>query len=256
MTQLRRPESSSAFSWTSKAPSPSRFPARTCKFPSGSAAHTPPLYLCRDQRPAVELVLSEADYMRMQQSSHVQEAARSYRLLDSTIVSSARAWFDPNSSDTSMLPSPSARARDRDSAGIRIPRAFIPRRTESSAVARERALGQRESGRRESDSSTITRTVAHSLRDHAPPPIGAGQYDRWRPGRNWVSGVASDILVSATTPAFIDQPNGAQLGCSQPPCTAPVAERRRSSGTVPWQETLQLALWLSRWRPGTSSRTG
>jgi hypothetical protein len=203
-------------------------------------------YLGRDGRPTGELVLSEADYMRMQQSGSWQEDLVHNALRDSTVVFIGTSLIDPNVIRYLHGAKPSSQdAQERFAVFVRqdvypqnVPAAF--------RLARENALAQRWEALGVTavfvDHYTdVAQLLAEITRRRTVP---LDEYESL-PARakSWVQAVEQEILGRDEDARFI-QSQTAVNGLLSAALGRAVTEAAALKADGPWDDTLQLALWL------------
>lgn len=201
-------------------------------------------YLGRDGRPQGRLILSEADYMQMQDGSSWQQSLVTTALMDSTLVFVGASMLDPN-----VI---------RYLHGVKPPNAeqlhrfalFVRQGTYDSSVptairsAREKALAQRWKA------LGVTAVYLDHFTDVAQVLFEIGQRRRLAENSvplserapNWVSTVQAELLGCDDDTLFLpSQETINELLVNALRKAREVVESRLGQE---WDETLQLALWL------------
>jgi hypothetical protein len=236
-----------AFRDRASAPKPQAIATDNHGVPSGRCAvfhlHG---YLGRDDRPPGELILSEADYMRMQQTSSWQEELVHAALRDSTLLFLGTSLLDPNVIRYLYGVPPPAEGPQRRLAVFVRQGAYAEEVPTNFREAREHALGIRWQALGVTavfvDHYTdvaqvvaeITRRRTLGAEDYVPLPERA---------RTWVSTVKAEILGSEDDDRFHASQTGVNALLVNALARA-VDEAKKLEPSATWSETLQLALWL------------
>lgn len=202
-------------------------------------------YLGRDRRPRGRIVLSEADYVRMQRGSAWQESTVQTALMESTLVFVGTSLLDPNVIRYLHGVKPPTRRQPARFAMFVRQGTYTQDVPPSFRTAREEALAKRWEALGVSAVFVDHYTdVAQVLAEIARRREFGSSYvpvpDR---AREWIGTVQAEILGWEDDAHFAEsQRQVNELLVSA--LTRGVSEAEKLMGAGPWDETLQLALWL------------